>query len=200
MIDDLTKENEALMAAMEGGAKDRVDTNGTPLVTERHVTLSDDVPAPMTVKVYSDAGTTVIYDRRTGEPSLTNINMLPYNIKKVDKDGNRMFTLIPPETTKPAGTFKCMLHKDHPDRARFDVYGFDLCRKSNLVSPLHVERHMKTRHKIEWETIERERIKAEKEAEIERQERHQNALVAALAGRADSEPSLRGRRSSADRG
>ena len=63
---------------------------------------------------------------------------------------------------KTRGTLMCPLHKDHPDRTQVNALGFAAinCRgnKSNLMTQLDVENHVKHTHKKFHERMERARI------------------------------------------
>lgn len=111
------------------------------------------------------AGYRWIYDTRTGERSLTNVNMLPKQLQKRREDGSPVFTVEKPRVEPPRGTNLCLLHVDHPERARFDVMGLPTCRKGNLMGGYHVKRHMEKRHRQEWLMLEEERLRQEKEDE-----------------------------------
>ena len=119
---------------------------------------------PMVATKLTSAGYVYIYDTKTHEPSLTNRNMLPTQLRKTRADGSYVFTTIKPKELPFKGNLKCMLHADNPERAHYDELGLATCRKSNLTAPFHVMRHMQTRHKMEWAIIEKE-SKDAKEAE-----------------------------------
>ncbi len=118
---------------------------------------------PMIARIES-AGYSWVYDTNTGVPSKVNNNMLPRALRKKRPDGSYVFSLK--QTVIPKqGVYKCLLHRDDPNREHYDKMGFAICPKGNLSSPYHVGRHMKARHKSEWEAIESERKEAEKEEE-----------------------------------
>lgn len=125
----------------------------------------EDTP-PMIAKLKS-AGYVYVYDTRTGDRSLCNKNMLPFQLKKKREDGSFAFTTTKPKVEVARGTFKCMLHPSNPNRAHYDELGLPICRKANLTSIYQVNRHMQKRHKTEWETLEAERVIREKEEERE---------------------------------
>src|SRR3990172_1278414 len=128
--------------------------------------LSQDVDNTAAVKVseLSSAGYTYIYDRRTGDRSITNRNMLVAQLKKTDENGRFVFSVTPPtDVTPTVGTYKCWLHPDDPQREHFDALGLPTCRKMNLTSPTQVKRHMKIRHPTALETIEDEQRQRERE-------------------------------------
>lgn len=113
------------------------------------------------------AGYVYVWDNRTGERSTINQNMLSTQLKKKRPDGSRIFTTIDPHIPVKAGTLKCMLHTDDPNRAHYDELGFVTCRKANLTSPYQVKRHMMRRHPQEWATIQDEIASREKAEERE---------------------------------
>ena len=133
-------------------------------------------PAAVVASALSSAGYCWIYDTKTAERSLTNLNMLPTALRKRREDGSIVFTTVKPSIPVIRGAFKCRLHADDASRSHYDTLGLPVCRKSNLTSPFQVLRHMQKRHRMEWETIELERTTAEKEGA----KAHDAALLAAL--------------------
>lgn len=127
----------------------------------------DDWKGTMTGTALTSAGYTYIYDTVTSERSLCNNNTLAQHLKKKRPDGSFVFTTRRPATPPKRGALKCLLHPDSPNRDQYDELGLPTCRKSNLTSPYQVTRHMQKRHKMEWATIEQERINQEKEEERE---------------------------------
>ena len=127
--------------------------------------------SPMVAKELTSAGYVFIYDTITGDVSKCNRNMLLQHLKKKRPDGSTVFTLTDPKIPQKGGTFKCYLHPDDPNRARYDDMGLAVCKKSNLASKFQRNRHMQKRHKMEWETIEHERLETEKMADREFQKR-----------------------------
>uniref|UniRef100_A0A6M3K1N7 Uncharacterized protein n=1 Tax=viral metagenome TaxID=1070528 RepID=A0A6M3K1N7_9ZZZZ len=130
-------------------------------------------PAPMTLSELTSAGWVYIYEVQTGERSKCNRNMLPQLLKVKNKDNTPRFTTAkpvnPPFPVK-VGHFKCKLHSDDPDRARYDELALPTCRKSNLTSLFMVTQHMKKRHPQEWQTIDGERIDRERREDREIQQ------------------------------
>jgi len=124
---------------------------------------SEDAPFPAVLKDLSSAGYVYVYDTRTAERSIINRNMLRSALRKVRPDGSTVFTIHKPAFEPARGTYKCMLHKDAPNRKHYDEMGFATCPKANLRSPYQVEQHMKHRHKQEYAAIEAERLRNEKQ-------------------------------------
>jgi hypothetical protein len=125
------------------------------------------------------AGYTVVYDRRTGESSVVNNNMLRQALAKLDPlTGKQMFTLRPPGIVPFEGKLKCRLHADDAERAVWDEMGLPVCDKANLRTKQSVTRHMETRHRQEWKAIK------EREADIERAEQRleRKALLSLVTG------------------
>ena len=121
---------------------------------------SKDEPAIVAMPVTS-AGYTVVYDRRTGIPSIINNNNLPYQLKKKRDNGTYVYglkQLVTPEK----GKHLCMLHKDAENRTHYDVLGFAICPKEGLASPYQVRRHMARTQKDEWRAIEDMMVELEK--------------------------------------
>lgn len=119
-------------------------------------------PVPIVAGSIKSAGYVTIFDTKTGEPSLTNRNMLPTQLKKVHEDGTRAFDVRPRPRTRVGKTI-CLLHSKHEDRAHYDELGFPACKKDNLLNPFQRDRHMESRHKAEWAAIQEERRQAEKD-------------------------------------
>ena len=141
------------------------------------ISTGDDSP-PMVASELTSAGWVYIYDRKTGQRSLCNRNMLKQHLEKKWKDGSLVFTTVDPHIKQVRGQFKCLLHPDGPDRAHYDELGLPTCRKSNLTSKFQVQRHMQKRHKQEWATLEAER----EERKEQEQRDFQNGLLAKVAG------------------
>lgn len=114
-------------------------------------------PVPIMASHLTSAGYRLVYDTETGQPSRVNANMLPAILRKRREDGSLIFGIRPPKVVPVRAAFKCLLHKDDPNRPHYADLGFPSCPKANLVAPYQVERHMKNRHRNEWETIEKER-------------------------------------------
>jgi len=116
-------------------------------------------PAPVL-----SAGQAYIYDTRTFERSLCRKNNLRHLLKLKREDGSSVFTTVKPDKLPKRGVLKCMLHPD--ERAdMYDAWGFPVCKKSNLTSPFQVRRHMRSRHKQEYEAIKEEEARVEKDKE-----------------------------------
>jgi len=106
-----------------------------------------------------------MYDTQTGQKSLTLKYMLPAQLKKKRADGSRVFTVHDPKIPQKVGAFTCLLHPDREERKHFDELGLAVCNKSNLVSEYHMNRHVQKKHKDEWNVIQAEIKKKEKEEE-----------------------------------
>jgi len=74
-------ENAEIMSYMTQPGQGAVRPTDPPRVHEVISDGQDETGAPMVAKVYADAGTTIIYDRKTGEPSITSINLLPAQLR-----------------------------------------------------------------------------------------------------------------------
>jgi hypothetical protein len=118
-------------------------------------------------------GKVYIYDTRTGEPSICSRNMLAHNLRKKRPDGSIVFTTVMPKVKPKRGEYKCMLHADYPGRHKWEHLGLPYCKKSNLLNPFQVRRHMQKRHKMEWEAIQEE----ERREKEERQQKLQEAMI-----------------------
>ncbi len=157
----INTENAAIIESMVREAKSAPEP-GTIKAGQVLHQGDDSAPAPQVALKLKSAGYAYIWDNRTGEMSITNMNMLRAQLDKKREDGSQVFTTINPHIKLKRGSLKCMLHKDSPNRAHFTELGLAICTKSNLTSPYQVIRHMQRRHHQEWETIEAERITAEK--------------------------------------
>ena len=124
---------------------------------------NDDVPMPIVQSKLSSDGYVYIWDRYSGNSSLTNRNMLPVQMRKRFNDGPHKGELVF-QRTDPSldkgwkapkrNKLKCRLHQDDEDRQTWDEMGFPVCTKNNLVSPYHQGRHMQSKHKSEWAAIQ----------------------------------------------
>jgi len=118
-----------------------------------------------------NAGRVPVYHTKTGDRSVIPQSMLRAQLQKrlpKDEGGGYAFSINPPKDAmgniiKPVqGTIKCMLHKDDPNRKLYDQMGFAVCPKDNITSQHSLVQHMKHRHHVEYETIEKIRTDAEK--------------------------------------
>ena len=141
------------------------------IVEESQLVIEKDkeLDVGMTTTQLKSAGYVYIYDTLTRERSLCNRNMLTHALQKKRPDGSIVFTTVKPQALPRRGILKCMLHPDER-KEMYDVWGLATCPKSNITSPYQVERHMKKRHKDEWEAIQREEARVEKEKERELRE------------------------------
>ena len=93
-------------------------------------------------------------------------------------DGTPVWTDVDPGVRPEAGNVLCLLHPDHPDRAKYTAMGLGVCHNSHIWNEEYeLELHMKAKHRKEWATIERAR---EKEREARRDEQ-QERMIEALA-------------------
>ena len=154
---------------------------------------SGDVPFGMRVDEVLSAGHVWVYDIRNGDRSRINKNNLQVQLGKRDPDtGKRVFTTdknYPGMPTPTVGQYKCILHKDDPNRAEYNKLGFIVCKKSNIPSPSEVENHARNRHQQEWRQImeaeqrERDERRAKiEELQLERLLADQPASPVAVAG------------------
>ena len=149
------------------------DTN-VEKAKETEVVIEKDVQEGITQEALKmqSAGYSYIYDPLTGDRSVVNNNMRAFSLKKKREDGTPRFVGTkpknPPHPIIP-GTYKCVLHKDDPDRERWDAMGFATCPKDDLASPYQKIRHAEKRHKSEWAAIKHESESEEKKADRELQ-------------------------------
>lgn len=143
---------------------------------------TEEVPMPIRVSDQLSAGYVYIWDTRTGDRSLTNRQMLTLQLSKRREDGSQVFTMADPKIPQIIGEFKCMLHKDDPNRADYDRRKLPICNRENLASLQDVKDHMKHRHRREWASIEEERLRLKEEAKEEREREFQKEMIAAALG------------------
>ena len=146
---------------------------------------NDDVPMPMGVSSLEFGGHVYVYNTQTGDRSRINSNMLAMQLTKTLEDGRRAFTTEKPPFEPEKGTIKCMLHADDPNRAHYDALGFATCPKQYIPSQYQLQRHMASRHRMEYATIGEEAERAEKEEERE----FQRMLLQAAANGVANPPS-----------
>jgi hypothetical protein len=152
-------------------AGDRVRDPGPPSVT-----MPDGVPGSVVADLLS-AGHTILYDTITREPSVVNNNMLFTQLESRREDGSRAFTRIKPIEPPWRGSFKCFLHEDQPDRARYDSMGFPTCKKATMPNQYQADNHARNRHRDEWRAVEAEREIRERREDREAQQAMVNAVA-----------------------
>jgi hypothetical protein len=179
MANDALEEQsvEELMYAAEEAIVDN-DASAGDLVHKP----SGDAPFGMRVDEVLSAGHVWVYDIRNGDRSRINKNNLQVQLGKRDPEtGKRVFTTDKnyPGMPKPVvGQFKCILHKDDPNRAEYTRMGFPVCRKSNLMSPSEVENHARNRHQQEWRQIKEAETREREERRAKIEELQLNRLLA----------------------
>lgn len=137
-----------------------------------------EMPLPMIVSSVQSAGYSTIYDAKTGEPSTTNNNMLQMQLRKLGPDGKIMFVLNPPPKKPERVRLKCLLHENRPERAEFDKLGFPVCNCDTIPDPYQLDLHMRRKHTLQWEAIEKARVEREHE-----EDRKLQRAILAQAGR-----------------
>jgi len=165
-VDILAKiQSEAKEAPEPGETKVGQDVSGD--IGEGDVKVN----IPAVVSAIASAGYSYLYNTRTGDKSKFNNNMLPRVVRQRWNDdplkGQLVWSVRPPANPPlpvKVGTLLCMLHKDAPNREKYNEMGFAVCPKNNLASPYQVRRHMMKKHRDEWaamEDIRKEREKKE---------------------------------------
>lgn len=168
-----------LMAASDALVDQQGDSDGSGMNTEELMQIAEEAPEPgsdivggvihepaidapfgMTLQEVQSAGYVLVWDKRDGEVSMVNRNMLRPQLEKRDSEtGDRVFTTDRRLAPVPKrGSLLCMLHTDHPERKYHEGLGFVTCRKSNLVSALDLRTHMEHRHQREWAALEEDRL------------------------------------------
>jgi len=108
------RQNREVLAAMMGESE-KAPEPGTMKIKDIIHRGDDDLPTPMVTKVMTSAGYRWIYDTETGDRSLTNLNMLPMQLRKMREDGTPMYSIHKPTAVAvKRAAFKCLLHKDDP--------------------------------------------------------------------------------------
>lgn len=138
-------------------------------------------------------GFVTIYNTRTGEAVAVNQNNLGETLKKTHNDpayrewlGKPAFSRTP-TVKRVLGTYKCLLHPDHPGAAALHAQGFPSCIAAHIPSPAEVENHMARRHQAEWGNIQRQQARS-REDEDRAFQRQQAATMQALMERLAGEP------------
>lgn len=133
-------------------------------------------------------GYVTVYDTRTGEPSIVDMNRLQGQLRKHHSNPD-----FPEWIGRPAfgfeqtvipwrGSFKCLLHKEGPDRTHYTEMGLSSCSKSTIPNQYEVIAHMQLKHRREWQLIEQERENIRREEDREWQRSLMEALVKAVPG------------------
>lgn len=129
--------------------------------------------------VKTDYEKVTIYSTLDGTSSQVLVSMLAKQMKKRLPDGRLAFSITPVDV--PARLdLKCYLHPEHERREELDAIGLagQVCRKANIPTQFGLARHMRTRHKGEWEAIEAERQERERREALD----VQRQMVAAMTG------------------
>jgi len=166
---------------------DAEEANDPGSLTEGRMLHSgnDAMPMPMGVSSLESGGYVYVYRVLTGDRCRINSNMLPMQLTKTLPDGRRAFTTEKPSYEPDKGTIKCILHADGPDREHYDALGFATCKKEFIPSEYQLGRHMTSRHRVEYETMNEEIARAEREEERE----FQRMLLQAAANGVANPPS-----------
>ena len=139
-------------------------------LTRNPVLNRDDKEAPPTiVNKITSAGYVYVWDSRTYHKVPVLYYMLSQILRVKRDDGSYRWTRNDPGKLPKRGTYKCLLHKDSPNRGHYDDLGFRTCLKDNITNPYQVTQHMKSKHKAEWAAIEEEKRLAERAEDRELQ-------------------------------
>lgn len=161
-------EREALIAEM---LRDATKTELPSDLTKNPILNPDDKEAPPTVvNKITSAGYVFVWDTRTYQKAPVLYYMLPQILRQRRPDGSYRWSVNDPHKETRRGTFKCLLHKDNPNREHYTSLGFRVCPKDNLANQYQVTRHMQLKHKAEWAAIEQE--KRDKERAEDRELQH----------------------------
>lgn len=175
----------------------RVQTAEEPgTLKEKEIIAEDGAPTGGAVTKIESAGYVFIYCTRTGLQSRINRNGLSQKLrdKHTNPDfpewiGKPAFHTDPDKVPTPfRGNFKCLLHKDHPDRALMDAHGLaglQPCTAAHLESPFEVTMHMGTKHKRAGAAIQHMKDVMDKEKSDNRQDKLIEAMIATAQGRVE---------------
>ena len=158
----MTTQNDVALEEMLRDAEDAVEPGD--MVSGQVISQSAEMT--MTTSQLQSAGWVYVYDTVTADRSVVNRNMLPQQLQKQRPDGSYVFSTRKPEGIElMRGKLKCFLHDDEPNREQYNSMGLVHCAKSNLLTELDRERHMRYRHPRAYATLENERVREDREAD-----------------------------------
>lgn len=97
------------------------------------------------------------------------------------RPGDRVFVFDRPKARPPELRNRCRLHPDDLDREIWDAMGLPICSKP-LANPYEVDRHMQKKHSTAWGTIERDRLKKERDEDRTAQKVMMDAIARQAMG------------------
>ena len=137
-----------------------------------------ELPVASQVSEMTGAGWVTIYERLTGEPRQVNRWNLADAMKKLYNSvsapanpevwGMTVFTKRP-HTVYRLGQYKCLLHPQHPDRAKIAHLGLPSCPAEHLASDTMVLHHMAAKHKAELRMINEDTSRKREDEALELQ-------------------------------
>lgn len=163
-VDDLAYLQEMIATA------ERADEPGDTHTHDTIVGNADEGLGVSAISELSSAGYVWMYDTQTGDPSRTNLNMLPEQLQKTREDGSRRFTTNDPGFRPVVGTIKCMLHADDPSRETYSAMGLPVCPKATILSKMSLLDHMRHKHPQENKMISQLTTDAKEARQTEREE------------------------------
>lgn len=146
MVTDKTTEN---LAALVEAAEDAPVEGGVGTVIEKGDT-------PMAIASMQSAGYVYVYDRKTGDRSVVNRNMLQKQLQKRHPETDELaFTTIDPGFRPPKGDLVCWLHQDSPKREIVTRLGLpeNACIKSGFFDEYGVSEHVRLRHRRTYSSV-----------------------------------------------
>ena len=154
-IDALFEEADAL-ALVDGMADDvsQVDLGEGP-----------EGAGTMTVRTSAPKGYVIVYDYVTGRPTRIAAKIITQAMRRKDRvTGAPLYTREPARPYVP-GEVMCLLHPAHLDRERYDQMGLvnATCNHATLRSQLDLRQHMRVRHKREWDLVQAEEDREQRE-------------------------------------
>ena len=162
--DDLAYLQEMIATA------ERADEPGETRTHDTLVGNSDEGLGVSAISELSSAGYVWMYDTETGDPSRTNLNMLPEQLQKTREDGSRRFTTNDPGFRPVLGAIKCMLHANDPSRETYMAMGLPVCDKATILSKMSLLDHMRHKHPQENKMISQLTTDAKEARQTEREE------------------------------
>ena len=144
--------------AIEQMVKEATEPSQSGIKPGAIITDEDGDGIPRVVSSVESAGYVTLYRNDNGAIALVNRNMLPQTLKKKfgsnhELAGRLVFSPTPLVKPAPPGSIVCLLHKDSPRRAEFNLVGLPSCMKSGFVTQWQMEGHMKTKHKQEYKNV-----------------------------------------------
>lgn len=196
-LDPAAAEADALWDALQlERAPSPIDKPGTLISKQETFATTDgtdqtlDVLQGIARDGVADPGHVYIYDPETGERSITSGNQLRQQLTKRDPFTNKvMFVQRNPGKTPVRGTARCLLHPENPEGRRWLDMGLKPCSKPGFWrNEAEALRHLRVKHKSQWEVIEQIRQRDERNETREQSALLNRALTALLERESTGRP------------